>query len=522
MFAKRIIYSLLFIAGFFSSGKESHAHIGQKNIIQQTVLAGHPARIIIKKPDVIPGIAQIIIRFEDQAEMNKVSVQPVQWYLGQQGSPPPDPALPIQGSPGVYEGELWIMTSNAYSIKVSAQDENNEGSIFVPYSSKSTNTPEMGTFLQIGLFGFLLFLVFMLLAIIRQSVLHSTLKENVITKKRILTANIVTAIAAILVCTSIYGGKRWWDSEERSYTSNRLYKPKMVATKIVPFNESQVVRLKIPTDEMRRRGPLVPDHGKLMHAFLVHKEESTHSSIMAHIHPKKFSKDTFWFLLPSALPDGDYFVFADVSHESGYAQTFIGDLTLSESHNDSSESLGDVEKLWAEKNLLSMDPEDSWLVRSFSGEKTIEMEDGIKISWTGESIEDTSNQLQFSIQDSSGDPIIPERYLGMSAHAAVVGNSGSLYTHLHPTGNISMAAMQLFEFRDSGKLPRSIGKDEPICELPSVEENLEAWARLDASQKPGQIIFPYLAPEDASYRVWIQFKYKGKVRSAFFNLDLKS
>src|SRR5690606_13362955 len=70
--------------------------------------------------------------------------------------------------------------------------------------------------------------------------------------------------------------------------------------------------------------PIVPDHGKMMHAFLIRQPDG---DAFAHVHPTAIDADTFRAPLP-ALPSGTYVLYADVVHESGFAQTLTDTLEL--------------------------------------------------------------------------------------------------------------------------------------------------------------------------------------------------
>src|SRR6185503_165965 len=70
--------------------------------------------------------------------------------------------------------------------------------------------------------------------------------------------------------------------------------------------------------------PLMPDHGKLMHLFLV---EEKSKSAFAHLHPLAVSRDHFRAALPP-LPPGRYRVFADITHESGFTQTLVDTVSV--------------------------------------------------------------------------------------------------------------------------------------------------------------------------------------------------
>jgi hypothetical protein len=70
----------------------------------------------------------------------------------------------------------------------------------------------------------------------------------------------------------------------------------------------------------------MPDHGKLMHLFMVREPAL---DAMAHLHPIARSAAGLDFDadVPS-LPAGRYRVYGDIVHESGYAQTLISSVEL--------------------------------------------------------------------------------------------------------------------------------------------------------------------------------------------------
>jgi len=68
---------------------------------------------------------------------------------------------------------------------------------------------------------------------------------------------------------------------------------------------------------------LVPDHGKLMHLFLIREPDL---GVFAHLHPIRPDARTFALELP-ALPAGGYQLYGDVTFENGISQTVNGTLT---------------------------------------------------------------------------------------------------------------------------------------------------------------------------------------------------
>ena len=75
---------------------------------------------------------------------------------------------------------------------------------------------------------------------------------------------------------------------------------------------------------LRRLDDLIPDHGHLMHLFLVRGPAMDE---VFHLHPEQTATGFFSLDLPS-LPAGDYRVYGDIVHENGFAETAVGDVTL--------------------------------------------------------------------------------------------------------------------------------------------------------------------------------------------------
>ena len=71
------------------------------------------------------------------------------------------------------------------------------------------------------------------------------------------------------------------------------------------------------SDGRAQTARLIPDHGKLMHLFLVREPDL---KVFAHLHPLKRSWEKFEVALPP-LPAGHYQVYADITHETGFAET---------------------------------------------------------------------------------------------------------------------------------------------------------------------------------------------------------
>jgi hypothetical protein len=77
------------------------AHIGDNNTHFRGTAGPYPVQVVIRHPGVVPGLAGITIRVEGEG-VRGVSVRPVRWDVGLEGSPRPDPAMPVPDDPGLY------------------------------------------------------------------------------------------------------------------------------------------------------------------------------------------------------------------------------------------------------------------------------------------------------------------------------------------------------------------------------------------------------------------------------------
>jgi hypothetical protein len=327
----------------------------------------------------------------------------------------------------------------------------------------------------------------------------------------------------------VVGGKSWWDSVDRDYRTNRLYRPWPMRAEVTATNGLSVLRLRVDAaNGPRQWTPLVPDHSKLMHVFLIRAEEP---DTFAHLHPVQRAGLTFETALPP-LPPGRYSVIADVTHESGFTQTLTAHVDLPEPtatlanvprRAGASDPFCGVplRRATGENSTIAFDPDDSWHFGDplpASGPDTCRLPGGYVMHWekSGATQAKREAPLRFCVLKSDGTPALLEPYLGMNGHAAVRRADGGVFAHLHPVGTISMAAQEVFVKREERKEKRS--RETKAIEAKELSPVAAVPSR--AVGPTDSVAFPYEFPSVGRYRLWVQVKCEGRVLTGVFDAEV--
>ena len=480
------------------------AHIGSLNVIYENQSPPVPARVIIRPPGVVPGLADIDVRVLTNG-VKRVTALPVYWRAGVEGAPPPDVAVPVDGDPNVYHAQLWLMARGAYSVHVNIETTNGSARIIVPVNSLATSRLPMS-----GKLGGILAGLGALLFLLAISIVGAALRESILppgahpTPQRIWGSRAAVVGAAGMLVLALTGGRAWWNTKDRDYRYNRMHKPVDCAVDVRVADGQRIAQINILTNETGATWPgLVPDHGKLMHVFMVREPQL---DVLAHVHPVRRNHRRFEVALPP-VPAGEYRLYADVTHETGFSQTLtavvhVPDVPAAPSTNASP---------------LLPDPDDSW----FAGvpAPTAEggrfgLSDGRVAEWRKDEplVAGRAASLGFVVKEKDGSLSKLEPYLNMLGHVAIRRDDGAVFTHLHPAGSLSVAAQQVFQIRAGENPPKRITPEmmEKLCQPPSG----------DLPQQP--LSFPYEFPKPGHYRIWVQIKVAGAVQTAVFDADVAS
>ena len=478
----------------------SAAHVGSPDTVFQGLAGPYEVRVIVRPPGIVPGLAEISVRVLSGEGVRSVAVLPLRGGRPTALEPPPDSAKPVPGDARLYSAQLWLMEGGAYSIRVDVAGTAGAGSVIVPVNSIATRRLGFDTPLAAGLLGLGLFLFIGALTIVgaavRESVLPPGEEPDAARRRRSWWVRVA---AVVLLGLGVYGGKRWWDGADAGHAQS-LYQPMQVATTVAVQNGAPALRIAITDSGWlgRQYSPLIPDHGKLMHLFLVRGDLGT----LAHLHPVMRDSSTFEAALP-ALAAGTYRLYADVVHESGFTQTLLDSVTVPAAVT-----------MWRPS-----DPDDSWWQSrqpsAISRQQAVQLEDGAAMTWVTDSaplVAGRDIELRFAVTGRDGRPAALEPYMGMMSHAVVTREDGSVFVHLHPAGTIAMASQLVYALR----VPEDTVRGRLGARITAA-----GGQAMQMGPMPGGVVsFPYAFPQPGRYRIWVQVKRNGRVLTGWFDTEV--
>ena len=506
--AERAARLAIRILALLALARPAAAHVGSPDTWFQGSAGAWPVRVVVRAPGVVPGLAEIDVRVLEGTPA-RVTVQPFVWNGGATGAPPPDVAQPVAGDSRLFSVPLWFMSTSSYAVHVTVSGDRGTGTAIVPVQAVATrrlpmDRPLAATLIALGLF-LLAGLVTLVGAAVRDAGLPPGEQPD---SRRRARARRIMAVSVVLFALALAGGRRWWNGVDRAYR-DEMYRPFHATASLADSTAAPAVRLAIddPRWQGRQWTPLIPDHGKLMHLFLIRAADL---GAIAHLHPWMRDSSHFEARLPP-LPAGRYRVYADIVHESGFAQTLTASLDLPEARPVASGS------------APAADPDDAWFSGHAAGDHagaapSFRMPDGSTLTWVrgaGPILEGRDFPLRFEVRAADGSPARLEPYLGMAAHAVVAREDGAVFAHLHPIGTVSMASQMALAMRTpADSVAGSLGRRL------TLGDEMSGHSMSMTAALPGEFSLPYGFPKRGRYRVWVQIKRGGRVMTAAFDADV--
>ena len=474
------------------------AHVGSPDTVFEGAAGPYSVRVVVRLPGVVPGLADITVRTTGGPAVQTITVLPLRGGRETAALPPADTARAVAGTTDLYTAQLWLMQFGSYSVQVTVDGAGGRGTVMVPVMATATRRLPFDTTLRVMMIGLGLFLTVGALTIVgaaaRDSVLDPGVEPDAARRGR---ARLVMAGGTVVLVVALWGGRAWWNSEDASYGRN-LFKPLHAATRISADGPGQVLRFTIDDSTWldHRWTPLIPDHGKLMHLFLIRDD----ATAFAHLHPVAKDSNTFNAALPP-LPPGRYRVYADVVHESGFAQTLVDTIAVS--------SAGAA---WR-----ASDPDDAWWESPRASDVNHPQDtlaDGSIMRWDSQPLLAGHDvELLFAVVGRDGRALALEPYMGMAAHAVIATSDGSVFVHLHPLGTIATASQLVFQLRQPGDTTAGmLGRRITAYEDTAAHGGMPGMAPA--------LTFPYSFPRPGRYRMWVQVKRGGRILTGAFDLQV--
>ena len=467
---------------------DAAAHVGSPDVFYEGMAGPYRLLVTVRIPQMIPGVAQIEAQVLD-GSASGIQIVPLRVVgEGSETAPPSDRMEQSTADAQFFTGKLWLMESGAFQVRMDIDGVQGKARLSVPVAAFAQRTLRMQK--PIGaLLGLLMaFLALSMISIIGAAVRESQLEpgQEVPAKKQ-FGARAAMGGAALVVLAVLFLGNMWWNSVASANARDMVYRPPPLQASLTRDNQLVLKMGSSYWHELRKSEQLdriIPDHGHLMHVFLVRVPELDR---FFHLHPEQTGMAEFAEMLP-AVPAGAYTVFADIVRESGFPDTMTTQVAIREANGG--------------KPLSGDDSEAEAACVSSSGPKTIaSLGDGEHVEWVagGSAIRALKPALlRFRIVDKAGHPAVDlEPYMGMAGHLVILRRDLSVFAHVHPAGSVPMAALMLLE--------------------KTSERNMDSMAGMHPQTALAEITFPYGFPQAGDYRLFLQLKRAGQVETAVFD-----
>jgi len=460
------------------------AHVGSPDVFFEGLAGPYRLFVTIRPPQVVPGVAEIEIRSLSPG-VRQVHIVPLRLAPGgSQFGPVPDLARPAKEDPQFFAGTLWLMATGSWKVQIDVDGDRGRGSLSVPVPALSSRVLTMQRSDGLVLLPLALLLVIGIVSIVGASVREANLAPGMVpSSARIRRARLTMVTSALVLGGVLWGGNRWWDSEAGGYR-RYVYKPLQLQADVTS-NRLQL-RLNDPGWLNRHTDDLLPDHGHLMHLYVIRIPDM---DLVWHLHPERTDDGTFEQSLP-AMPAGRYALYGDVVHANGLGETATAEIQIPPiagqalSGDDSAGTSLPVGKADYNRNVTPLS-------------------DGSRMVWDREPAPLRSRYpylFRFRVEDPAGHPAPDmELYMGMPGHAAFVSADRSVFAHVHPSGSVPMAALGLIQ--------------------PS---NPHAGHVMMQSDLPAKVSFPYGFPKPGKYRIFVQVKHAGHVVTGTFDANVEN
>jgi hypothetical protein len=507
------------------------AHVGSPDIYADGQAGPYRLFVTVRPPLVIPGVAEIEVR-SDGPGVSGIQIAPIP-MVGEASKHPPvaDAMKQSAGDQQFFTGSLWIMASGSWQVRFTVQGSKGDGVLSIPVPATSSSTLGMQAGLGTILGGLGLLLVAGVVGIVGAAARDSQLPAGETARpagRR--KAWIAMGITLVLMVGAVWFGNVWWKGEADDY-AHYVYKP-LTMTAVV--DTGQMLHLSIQDPgwlKSRKVDDFVLDHDHLMHLYLLREPGY---EVVYHLHPEQIAPGQFQLALPS-MPAGNYQMYADVVHATGFPETLVARIEVPEIHGRA--LAGDDAKGMAPA-LSALQGVNTCPANPVAGAR-FQLPDGFTMVWDNPATlaAKTPEDFQFSLLDAQGKaPRDMALYMGMVGHAAFVKDDGTVFAHVHPSGTVSMAALMMAAAQNQPSQPQA----KAMAAMPNEDDDDDSGAGTDQKSKakpavasmgemagmqmgpmtsgvPNVVGFPYGFPTAGAYRIFVQMKHGSTIETGAFD-----
>lgn len=488
---------MLTVAFIALSLPPAYPHVGSPDVYYEGNAGPYRLLVTIRPPAVVPGVAQIQVRsYNDAGDIDKIQILPLTIQgPGESLAPRPDIMQRSAEDPQLYTGNLWIMLRGSWKVQVQVEGRQGKSELGVPVAAVSMTAARMtkGIGLMLGAFGLVLIVGLVSFLYAANGPAQVAPKQDIppALKRR---GRVGMGIGGVFIIAILLGGDWWWGAEARA-NEMMVYRVPQLQTSLQPQGKL-LVRLENPNSrdfsepewenswaQKINMNDLVPDHGHLMHLFLVRMPDM---KSFWHLHPDQAGPQEFSANLP-VIPPGHYRIYADIVHSTGFPETQVGTIDLPAVAGQPGQ-------------LLSGD--DSGAPALLASDKVAQLPDGYRMIWERDASPLRAQQaivFRFRVEDKDGKPATDlENYMGMAGHAVFMSDDGKIFAHIHPEGSVSMAALAM------AQAPANLSNTS------------DRMSSMNMGPVSAEGSFPYGFPQPGDYHLFVQVKRGGHVETGAF------
>jgi hypothetical protein len=485
------------------------AHVGSPDVYFEGTAGPYHLLVTINPPAMVPGIAQVQVRVTS-GTVASISVAPVYVNGKDQGLPPASDTLqPSAGDPQWFTGKVWLMESGSWEVRLEVTGAQGTGKLAVPVPVFARRTLPMEKALGTLLFGLMLFLAIGAISIAGAAAREGGLPpETIPSQRNRRLGRIAMALAAVLVVTILALGNWWWNAQAADLKHNMIYSAPPLGVSLNRAEDgADQLTLRIEEDfwhKTRKNSwsmSLIPDHGHLMHAFLLRVPAMDR---FYHLHPEQQSDGSFTMKLPT-IPAGKYKIFADIVRSTGFPETLVNEIDLPAVKGEplSGDDSG------AAASVFGGPSQTGNVAQLSDGGRMVWEQDGSALK-AGRAV-----WFRFRIEDAQQRPVNDlEPYMGMAGHAEFVRSDLSVFAHIHPAGSVPMASLMIAE-KDLGLPTEHNSMNRNSMDQSSMSE-------MTIHSLPAEVSFPYGFPQPGDYRLFVQVKRHGDIETGVFDIHVGS